>query len=326
MTPYTARMRTMLIFAALTALQLAPGTATAQSRHPRSPEAMRQVAYTGSPLVIERTLAAGAGHTRYVASYQSDGYTIYGLLTIPTGAKPKSGWPAIVLNHGYVAPAIYRTTERYTAHQNALARRGYVTFKPDYRGHGDSEGAPSAGYGSGEYTVDVINAVRSVQRHPDVDKTRIGLWGHSMGGGLGLRAMRVIDDVKAAVFWAGVVGPYDDVVNRWVAPERLSRSPAANAWHIGLRNEFGAAADDAAFWRAVSPTSDLSGMAPIQLHHGTRDDQVPAAFSETLAGLLKNAGREQELYLYRGDNHNLTASYGIVMQRTLAWFDKYLKD
>ncbi len=318
-------MRTVLISAALTALLLAPGAATAQTLYPHSPEAMRLVAYTGSDMVIERTLPAGAGHARYVASYQSDGYAIYGLLTIPTSAMPKSGWPGIVLNHGYIAPAVYRTTERYTAHQNALARRGYVTFKPDYRGHGDSEGAPSAGYGSAEYTVDVINAVRSLQRHPDVDKARIGLWGHSMGGGLGLRAMTIISDVKAAVFWAGVVGPYDDVVNRWVAPERLSRSPAANAWHIGLRNEFNAAPDAAAVWRAVSPTNYLATIAPIQLHHGTRDDQVPAAFSETLSNLLKNAGREQELHVYRGDNHNLTASYGVAMQSTLAWFDKYLK-
>lgn len=286
---------------------------------------MRKVVYAGSDLVIEQTLPAGAGHTRHVASYQSDGYTLYGLLTIPTGAKPKSGWPAIVLNHGYIAPAAYRTTERYTAHQASFARRGYVTFKPDYRGHGASQGAPAAGYGSAEYTVDVINAVRSLQRHPDVDKTRIGLWGHSMGGGLGLRAMTIISDVKAAVFWAGVVGPYDDVVNRWTEASNLIRHPAANAWHNGLRGEFGAAADDTALWRAVSPTSYLAGIAPIQLHHGTRDDQVPAEFSETLAGLLKSEGREQELHIYRGDNHNLTASYGIAMQRTLTWFDRYLK-
>jgi hypothetical protein len=37
-------------------------------------------------------------------------------------------------------------------------------------------------------------------------------------------------------------------------------------------------------------------------------------------------GQPCELYTYAGDNHNISANFGIAMQRTLAFFDKYVKD
>src|SRR5213075_2420317 len=111
-----------------------------------------------------------------VASYRSDGLKIFGLLTVPNGRKPAAGWPVIIFNHGYIPPSQYRTTERY------------VVFKPDYRGHGSSEGQPSSAYGSPGYTVDVLNAVTTLQRYPDADRNRIGMWGHSLGGNVTLRA------------------------------------------------------------------------------------------------------------------------------------------
>ena len=102
---------------------------------------MRQQSYPGSEIVIEQTLAPGSNYSRYVVSYLSDGYKIYALMTVPDGPKPATGWPAIIFNHGYIPPAQYRTTERYVAYQDAIARSGYIVFKSDYRGHGNSAGA-----------------------------------------------------------------------------------------------------------------------------------------------------------------------------------------
>ena len=77
----------------------------------------------GSDIVIEQTLQAGANYQRYLASYQSEGLKIYALLTVPNGAKPASGWPAIVFNHGYIPPEQYRTTERYVAYVDGVAKQ-----------------------------------------------------------------------------------------------------------------------------------------------------------------------------------------------------------
>ena len=98
---------------------------------------------------------------------------------------------------------------------DAFASNGYIVFKSDYRGHGSSEGRPTGGTGSPDYTVDVLNAVSSMKRYQDADPNRIGMWGHSMGGSITLRAMVTTKDVKAGVIWAGVVGTYQDLFSRW---------------------------------------------------------------------------------------------------------------
>ena len=85
---------------------------------------------------------------------------IYGLLTVPRGEVPATGWPAIVFNHGYIPPDVYKTTERYIAYVDRLAQSGYVVFRIDYRGHDQSEGEATGAYGDTGYLVDVLNAVR----------------------------------------------------------------------------------------------------------------------------------------------------------------------
>ena len=134
-----------------------------QTPHPMSIPALRQMTYPGSEIIFEDTLEPGANYNRYYVSYMSEGLKQYGLLTIPYGETPPTGWPAIVFNHGYIPPDVYRTTERYAAYVNYLARSGFVVFKIDYRGHGNSEGYPSGSYFSPGYTIDSIAALKSLQ-------------------------------------------------------------------------------------------------------------------------------------------------------------------
>ena len=165
--------------------------------HPLMIELMRQRTYPGSAPTIESKLEPGYNYDRYIASYLSEGLKIYALLTVPRGQKPATGWPVIVFIHGFIPPEQYRTTERYVAYVDALARSGYVVFRPDLRGHGSSEGEATGPYGTPDYTVDALNAVAAVKRYPDADADRIGMWGHSMGGHITLRAMVVTGDIKA---------------------------------------------------------------------------------------------------------------------------------
>jgi dipeptidyl aminopeptidase/acylaminoacyl peptidase len=69
---------------------------------------------------------------------------------------------------------------------------------------------------------------------------------------------------------------------------------------------------------------DLSG--PVQLHHGTADTSVPIAFSESLAQRIQDVGGVVEYFTYPGDNHNLSKNLDTALQRSVAFFDKYVKN
>ncbi|GIV78432.1 MAG: hypothetical protein KatS3mg050_2826 [Litorilinea sp.] len=296
--------------------------------HPLTIEYLRQGEYPGSPLVVEQVLEPGVNYSRAIVSYRSEGLKIYALLTIPNGEKPPTGWPVIVFNHGYIPPEIYRTTERYVAYVDGFARSGYMVLRPDYRGHGSSEGEASGAYGSPAYTIDVLNAVASVRQHPDADPNRIGLWGHSMGGYITLRAMLVDDSIRAGVIWAGVVGSYPDLLERWRRPSSTPSSIPARArrWRDELVAQYGTPAENPDFWASISANTyvaELSG--PVQLHHGTADTSVPIAFSETLYNQILAAGGVVEFYSYPGDNHNLSVNFNTAMARSIAFFDTYVK-
>src|SRR3989338_3682930 len=130
---------------------------------PLTIENLRKGEYPGSEIVIEQALASGSNYQRYIVSYKSEGLKIFALLTVPNGTPSTSSWwPAIVFNHGYIPPAQYRTTERYIAYTDGFSRNGYILLRPDYRGHGNSEGEASGGYGSNGYTIDILNAVASL--------------------------------------------------------------------------------------------------------------------------------------------------------------------
>jgi len=297
--------------------------------HPMFILAMRQTEYPGSEIVIEEALDIGFNYDRYYAYYLSEGLKIYGLLTVPRGEMPEKGWPGIVFNHGYIPPNEYRTTERYIAYVDQIARNGYVVFRIDYRGHDRSEGEASGAYGDPGYTVDVLNALAALKNYPLVNPDRIGMWGHSMGGYLTLRAMVISPDVKVGVIWAGVVGSYEDLVYNWRRGPDPTPTPNANfsrRWRSRWIETYGSPDENPEFWNAISANSyldDISG--PVQLHHGTADTSVPLAFSRTLFTQLTEAGKIVELYTYEGDNHNISVNFTTAMMRTIEFFDQYLK-
>ncbi|MEK7517906.1 MAG: alpha/beta fold hydrolase [Patescibacteria group bacterium] len=308
--------------------------------HPLSIESLRKGEYPGSEIVIGETLGPGSNYQRYIVSYKSEGLKIFALLTVPNGTRPVGGWPAIVFNHGYIPPSQYKTTERYISYTDGFSRNGYVLLRPDYRGHGNSEGTALGGYGSNGYTIDVLNAVSSLKKLEDplnvnsqkliVDANRIGMWGHSMGGFITIRNMVVSRDVKAGVIWGGVVASYTDLLRNWRRGASAFTPPplpsGVRRWRQSLIERYGEPEKNPQFWNSISANSYLSDISgPIQLHHGEEDGSVPVEFSRKLNEQLKTIGKEVELFIYPGDDHDITSNFGTAMQRSVEFFDRYLK-
>lgn len=296
--------------------------------HPLSIEALRVRDYPGSDIVIETELDPGVNYNRYIVSYRSEGLKIYALMTVPTGEKPPSGWPVIIFNHGYIPPDVYVTTERYVAYVDLIARSGYIVFRSDYRGHGNSEGEALGAYSRPDYTIDILNAVASMKKYPDADPNRIGMWGHSMGGYITLRSMVVSQDIKAGVIWAGVVGSYEDLLYNWRRGTGSSpdSQPRPGSWRLTFVENYGSPEDNPEFWNSISANSYLAEISgPIQLHHGTNDTDVPLLFSENLFFQMLDAKQYVEFYKYEGDNHNISNYFSTAMARTIEFFDRYVK-
>lgn len=310
-------------------LQSAPSTTP---EIPLSIRSMRQKSYPGSEIVIEQTLPSGDNFNQFLVSYKSEGNKIYALLTIPQGEKPKGGWPVIIFNHGYIAPTQYQTfptSGQYATYYPEFAKSGYIVFKPDYRGNGNSEGQPEGAYYSSAYATDVLNALASIKKYKDADPQKIGMWGHSMGGNITMREIVVnTKDIKVAVIWGGVVGSYSDLKN-WHDP---SYHPSAYElslryrYRANLESKYGSPDTNPSFWNSIDPTYFLQDITtPVQLHVGEADEEVPPTFSEKLFDKLQNLGKTAELYTYPGDNHNISNNFSLAMQRSLDFFDKYLK-
>ena len=299
---------------------------------PLSIKEMRKRDYPGSDIAVEQILPTKNGYKQYLTSYDSDGLKIYALLTVPTGKKPENGWPVILFNHGYIPPQAYKTTERYVAYVDSFARNGYIVFKPDYRGHGNSQGQPEGAYYSPAYTVDDLNALASIKNYKEANPEKIGVWGHSMGGNITLRDLVInTSDIKAAVIWGGVVGSYNDLMNNWQG--KVSYRPPSEQLNQRNNNrkqiveKYGTPQTNPDFWNSIDPTAYVSDItAPVQLDVGSNDQEVPVAFSESLRDKLQQAGKTVEFYSYSGGDHNISApNFSPAMKNSLDFFNKYLK-
>ena len=304
---------------------------TSVALNPLSIQAMRLRDYPGSDIKIEETLTPADSYNRYITSYKSDGLKIYALLLVPVGEKPQNGWPVVILNHGYIIPEKYTPDGNYIPYADAFAKNGYIVFKPNYRGNGKSEGSPTSTYYSPDYAVDDLNAVASIKKYKDADQTRIGVWGHSMGGSITLRDLVVNQtDIKAAVIWGGVVGTYNDLIYNW--QNRVLYKP--NAEDLMLRNKnldvltglYGTPITNPDFWNSCDPTYYLKDItAPVQIDVGLADNQVPPDYSKGLYEKLKGLGKTVEYYEYPGSNHDINQSFTLAMKRTISFFNRYLK-
>ena len=268
-----------------------------------------------------------ANYTSYLTNYDSDGLKINGLLTIPKGDGP---FPAIVFVHGYIAPTIYKTTEKYVEYVDYLAKNGFVVFKIDLRGHGDSEGEAGGAYYSGDYIIDTLNAYSALQNADFVNPEKIGLWGHSMAGNVTSKSFAAKPEIPAVVIWAGAGFTYTDLLTYRISdnsyrPPQQSTERARKRQE--LRDNYGEFDPNHEFWKKVAPSNYLNDLkGAIALFHAVDDNVVSVEYSRNLNKLLDETDVDHEIHEYSSGGHNITgSSFSQAMASTVKFFSKYLK-
>lgn len=327
-----------------------PTPTTDELIFPYTIDGLRQHEYQSGEIRIRETLAEAEKYTSYLIDYPSDGLTITGVMQIPNGEGP---FPVIVMNHGFFSRSVYNSGDGTDRSSAFLAEHGYVTLATDYRSWGDSDIGPSFFYSG--LVIDVINLIHAIPSVPEADPNRIGIWGHSMGGGVTMKVLAVIGGlgatpqdypatVRAGVLYSTVSADDADIINRWgmgcfgdiAEGEQIIGCNSSDIipldLPLNLQDAYRFAASDTDTLKEISSFYHLDDVAvPIQIHYGTEDGKfiggTPPEWSVRLTQELRDAGKQVELYQYEGERHSFIGEpWFEFMRRTLRFFDLNVKN
>lgn len=248
-----------------------------------------------------------------------DGLDIHAQLFEAAGGTAKK--PAIIYVHGGPPRQMllgWHYSDYYTnayALNQYLASRGYVVLSVNYRlgigyGHDFHRPRNAGAQGASEYQ-DVKAGAEYLQRLPQVDAKRIGIYGGSYGGFL--TALALARDSQ--IFAAGV-----DIhgVHNWSAERAASL----------LENRYEKVPDaqralDMA-WQSSPVSSINTWKSPVLLIHGDDDRNVRFSQTTDLVRRLEKAGVTFEELVIPDDTHHffLHANMVKVNTATAAFFDR----
>ncbi|MHB8077718.1 MAG: alpha/beta hydrolase family protein [Candidatus Krumholzibacteriia bacterium] len=161
-----------------------------QEPKPPLPYREEEVGYDNGPIHLAATLTLPEGTGPFPAA------------VLITGSGPQNRDEALLGHRPFLVLSDY------------LTRAGIAVLRADDRGVGGSTGKGRNSTTS-DFADDALAGVRYLRTRPEVDRTRIGLIGHSEGGIVGpLAAARAPDEVAFVVMIAGTGVPLDEVILR----------------------------------------------------------------------------------------------------------------
>lgn len=253
-----------------------------------------------------------------IVTWQSDGFSVQGLLIEPPQLVPGRRYPLIVEVHGGPAYAHYpifpASPDEYAA---VLANQGYFVLKPNPRGsYGQGEAFTRANvrdFGYGDLR-DILLGLDTVLAQAPIDPRRVGITGWSYGGYMTMWALTQTDRFHAAVAGAGL--------SDWLSYYGTNN---IDTWMIPY---FGASVyDDPKVYERSSPLTFIKQVhAPTLLLGGDRDAELPISQSYEYWNALRRLGVRTEFVVYPDEGHFFFkhADQADVMTRVVDWFNRYL--
>ncbi|MGA8541444.1 MAG: DPP IV N-terminal domain-containing protein [Terriglobales bacterium] len=224
-----------------------------------------------------------------------DGTVLYGYLILPRNADASQKIPLIV--HIYGGPA-GQTVQNAWGGTNALfhqilANEGFAIFSVDNRGtpNRGKKFSTATRLQSGPIELkDQLTALDQLHaQFPQLDRTRMAIWGWSNGGSMTLYALTHSDRFKAGISVAPVTNwrDYDSIYT-----ER----------YMGLPKDNTRAYDDS----IVGAAGSLHGS--LLLAHGTSDDNVHFQNTIQMTDALIKAEKQFRLMVYPDKTHGISGS------------------
>jgi dipeptidyl aminopeptidase/acylaminoacyl peptidase len=274
----------------------------------------------------------GRGGRTIVLSHTVDGLRHYGAVRVPAGAAGRT-LPVLVIAHGGD-----KGTSGYNFVRTGPIAEGWIQVLPSYRSERlamralrryRSQGRPSPW----DRDVDDAMALLStaLDRVPEADTSRIAVLGRSRGGGVAL-LMAIRDPrVKGVVDYFGPTDFYLPEVRRLADRALRSRIPRlpgagylADSVLFALRDGRTTVERARSELLRRSPVYFAHRLPPTQIHHGTRDDEVPIVHSQRLMDAFMHTGRAAPLWemnTYPGGGHRPHTLTG-AQARTDDWLQR----
>ena len=241
----------------------------------------------------------------------SNGLSLFGIIHTPETNSPG---PAVLMLHGLGGTHI-ESHLIYTKAARALASRGITALRFDFRGSGNSQGDFMNTTPQGE--IDDANAALDfLMSQPEVDRSRIGVLGLSMGGFVAACLAGQRQEVKALVLWSAVanMGELLDSNTDDMRLAQLQSSGYVDLGGIPLSREFIEQAHQ------IVPEQQIKQYkGPALVIHGSNDETVPVEH----AYRFKNAlGDQARLMIVDGADHVFSSLEWerAVINETVNWF------
>jgi dipeptidyl aminopeptidase/acylaminoacyl peptidase len=245
-----------------------------------------------------------------------DGANIQGWLMKPVGWREDRRYPLILSIHG--GPHGMSGYAFNPAFQ-AYAARGYAVLYLNPRGSSGYGQKFSDGtlreWGGGDYRDLMMGVDEVLHTRSWIDPERLGVTGGSYGGFMTNWIITQTTRFKAAVAQASV--------------SNLVSFYATSLYQDLIHAEFGGFPwdDYDLLWRWSPLRYVKQAQTPTLLIHGEADNDVHITQAEEMYTALKRRGIETVLVRYPREGHGLREPLHRVdaLERTLAWFDRFLK-
>ncbi len=241
-----------------------------------------------------------------------NGHNLVGVLHLPEKEKP----PLVIICHGFQGT---KTERKIVLLARRLQEIGILVCRFDFEGCGDSEGDPK------EITVenevsDVYLAYKNVLKQCDINPTKIGLVGESLGSVIAtLAIIKFKIPAKTVVFWSQAFDQ-KSLLKKWYQAEEIRKLKEKGfiirgQKEIGHRYYYENRNKDYSIY-----LSRLN--VPVLLIHGGKDEDVPLEFSQKLANKYPNI----TLKILKKANHKFEdfTSQRQLISLTARWFKKHL--
>ncbi len=205
-------------------------------------------------------------------------------------AKGEGKHPAVILLHGNTG---WKDEEHITTLSRELVDAGITAIRFDAPGSGESEGSWEHDYRATNYIRSVKDVYDWAVSNLSIDTSKVGLWGHSMGGMVA---------IQAAARWPACISALCG------SQPSTGRSPSSDGWEKqgGLEKKtqiFGTIWLPAAFFKDRLQYDSVKTVASLKMPQlyiaGTKDKYVPLAEAQDI---FDHAGGSKQLEVFETDH------------------------